>query len=166
MDLVKNVGIANKAGLNLITGGYYAELIYDTTRLISEDLPEAYAKYSGSFRDLLEMVGYAIDSTLSVPIAAPASGEVEENRITIDPEDFADGVIDFLGESFESSIIFGANPINTAQKLVLSRGAYGNKIQRVALEAKIDNILKNPKFIERLNKNTSLLNVFSLEIQE
>ena len=157
MDLVKNVGIANKAGLNLITGGYYAELIYDTTRLISEDLPEAYAKYSGSFRDLLEMVGYAIDSTLSVPIADPASGEVEENRITIDPEDFADGVIDFLGESFESSIIFGANPINTAQKLVLSRGAYGNKIQRVALEAKIDNILKNPKFIERLNKNTSLL---------
>jgi len=160
----KNATIITNAANNQATFGYWSDLVYDTSRLISEDLPEAYARYGGGFRDILEIVGYGMQLSLDtlqrpfIPVGYPAkSNVIDDSVFDVDPQKLADDTIDFLGESFEASVVYGASPVNTAQKLVMSRKAFGKEIERVALDAKLEKVINNPKFMERLANNTSLL---------
>ena len=98
----KNASIITNAANNYATFGYWSNLVYDTSRLISEDLPEAYARYGGGFRDILEIVGYGMQLSLDtlqrpfIPVGYPTrSNVIDDSVFDVNPQKLADDTIDF-----------------------------------------------------------------------
>ncbi len=88
---------------NLVTLGAYSNLVYDIGTAFNEDLPEAYAKYGYTLRDLLEMSAGVVQTIAG---AGEKNGVLPEDSASlIDPDEFADKAIDIGMESLEASTI-------------------------------------------------------------
>ena len=137
---------------NLVTLGAYSNLVYDIGTAFNEDLPEAYAKYGYTLRDLLEMSAGIVQSIAG---AGEKNGVLPEDSASlIDPDEFADKAIDIGMESLEASTIFAGSPGYIASKYVMFPARYANKLK---VEDQIARLVNNPKFMERVAEKTQSL---------